>query len=400
MPIKLNKSLDGITSMTAALKGGSEEQFADAMQAFAQGVADDTAAQYAAAVASNDQRIMAERGFRALTSEETAYYQRIIDALKSDAPKQAFADIPDKAMPTTIFDQVLKDIEENHPLIAAINPINVGYITEWVRNKHTRQLAAWGNINEAITKEIASAFEVIDVKQGKVSAFAVVSRDMLDLGPTWLDGYVRTVLGEALACAMEYGIVAGKGVGGEPVGMIRDIHDGVSINSSTGYPEKAAIKMTSLDVTSYGAAVANLAKTEAGKDKPLDLVNGGSLALICNVNTYLTKVLPAVRVLGVDGVYRDSYPVATKTLTCSAVDDNKAVLALLDEYGLFVGTSRGIEVSDEAKFLEDQRAFKIVGHAYGQCEDNNSAVVLDLSGLEATTPAVKVKGTVSTKAQA
>lgn len=397
MTINLMNKSAASASMMAALKDGDESAYQQAFEDFSQAVANEVADSYREAVASNDARIMAERGFRTLTSQERSYYEGVIGALRSETPQQAFAELPDKALPTTVFQSVLKDVQTSHPLLSAVSPQYVGAVTRWVKAKHTKTMAAWGELNSAIAKEITDAIEVVEVKQGKLSAFAVVSLDMLELGPEWLDLFVRTVVGEAYACAMELGIVSGKGIKGEPVGLDRDIHEGVSVNSTTGYPAKAAVAATSFDPEGYGALVAKLVKNEQGADKPVDIVNGGSLALIVNNTTYLTKVMPAIRQL-VNGTYMDAYPVATKTIASSAVEDNKAILALLDEYGLFVGGDRGIQYSDDFKFLEDQRTFKLVSYAAGRAADNTSAIVLDLSKLEGAAAPVKVKGTVSTKA--
>lgn len=406
MPIKLNDdSRRAVQALAAAFATGKQEIVEQALAAYRASIVEDMADQYEQAVAANDAAVLAQRGFRQLTTQEKSYYDGVIEALRSSNPKQALTDftsMPDRMMPTTIFDQILKDIQEAHPLLAAVNVINVGFITEWLRNRHSRQLAAWGTPGEAITKEIASAFEVVDVKQGKLSCYALVSRDMLSLGATWLDGYVRTVIGEAIACGLEDGIVHGKGVKGEPVGLDRDIHEGVSVSGTTGYPQKSAVAVTELTPKAYGAIVATLAKDEKGKDKVIDFrseTNG--LALICSTTDYLTKIMPATTVQAVDGHYvRDIFPLPTTVIPSVACEDSKAILAILGEYDVFVGGNRGIEYSDEAKFIEDQRALKQVAYAFGRAYDNTSATLLDISKLEDAVVPVKVKGTVSTKASA
>jgi hypothetical protein len=67
---------------------------------------------------------------------------------------------------------------------------------------------------------------------------------MLDLGPQFLDGYIRTFLKESVYVAVETAIVSGSGHN-SPIGMDRDIHQGVTISSSTGYPQKTAVAVTS-----------------------------------------------------------------------------------------------------------------------------------------------------------
>lgn len=406
MPIDLsNRSRKAVRDLAQAFASDDAEQVEAALDAYRATIMEDVSEQYRQAVASNDSAILAQRGFRQLTSRETAYYEGLIEALSSPNPRQALADfssMPDRMMPTTIFDEILRDIQEQHPLLAAVNVVNVGFVTEWLRNKHTRQLAAWGNPGDAITKEITSAFEVIDVKQGKLSAYAAVSIDMLKLGPTWLDGYVRTVLGEAIACGLEYGIVDGIGAKGEPIGLDRDIHEGVSYSDTTGYPKKTAVKVTDLTPATYGGLVAKLSKDERGKAKAIDFRDASSgLSLVCSTTDYLTKVMPATTVQATSGQYvRDLFPLPTTVYPSIALEDGTAILALLGEYDVFAGGSRGIEYSDEAKFLEDQRLFKQVMYAFGKAEDDTSAIVLDISKLDPAYVNVKVSGTVTTKASA
>jgi hypothetical protein len=406
MPINLNSnSKQAVHNLAVAFASDDAEQVETALDAYRSTILEDVTEQYKEAVASNDSTILAQRGFRQLTSNETKYYNSVIDALKSPNPKQAFTDfagVPDKMMPTTIFDQILKDIQEQHPLLAAVNVVNVGFVTEWLRNKHTRQLAAWGNPGDAVSKELSSAFEVIDVKQGKLSAYAAVSLDMLQLGPVWLDGYIRTVMGEAIACGLEHGIVDGMGAKGEPIGLDRDIHEGVSYSDTTGYPKKSATKVTDLTPATYGSLVAQLAKNEQGHAKAIDFRDSTSgLALICSTTDYLTKVMPATTVQATSGQYvRDLFPLPTTVYPSIALDDGTAILALLGEYDVFAGGSRGIEYSDEARFLDDQRLFKQVMYAFGKAEDNTSAILLDISKLDPAYLNVKVSGTVTTNASA
>lgn len=396
--IKLNSSKAAASDLMEAMRGEDEAAISQAFEKFAESVAADVAGEFRSAVAQHDEQVLAQRGFRMLTSEETEYYQHVIDALRSDVPQQAFATIPEKMMPVTIFDQVLKDIEQAHPLLAKLNIVNTQYLTRWLRNKHTAQAAAWGEIDSTITQEITSAFEVIEITQGKLSAYAVLTRDMLELGPRFLDGYVRTVLGEAIAYGFEYGAVKGIGIKGEPIGMIKDIHTGVNVNQTTGYPDKTATAVTAITPTTWGALVASLAKDENQREKNVNMLANGNLCLIVNNTDYLTKVVPAVRVMGTDGIYRDSFPIPTEVVVSNQVPSGKAILALMDEYQMFVGGNRGIEYSDEFAFLEDKRYFKIVSYAYGRAEDNTSAAYLDISGLQPAVVPVSVQGTVTTHA--
>ena len=69
--------------------------------------------------------------------------------------------------------------------------------------------ATWGELCDEIVKELTSGFVAVDTGLYKLSAFLPVCKTMLELGPEWLDNYVRQVLYEALSNGMEAGIVTG-----------------------------------------------------------------------------------------------------------------------------------------------------------------------------------------------
>ena len=367
-----------------ALKAGDEQKLGTALESFAESVRERVLADAAEIRESNDAAVLAQRGYRQLTAKETKWYQKAIAALKSENPKQAFtaiigSDNEEDLMPTTIIEDVYRNLRENHPILGAINFQYVGYMTKWVLNDHSVQKAVWGPINSEIVKEITSAFKTIDITQSKLSAYAVIENDMLDLGPTFLDGYIRTCLEEALAAGLVHGVIDGTGKN-EPIGLTRDIHEGVEVSSSTGYPRKSAETVIDFTPKNYGALVAKMATNEAGKPKSF-----AEVALVCNLTDYLTKVMPASTVLTPNGTYaRDVFPFPTKVYVDNAITTGEAVLFIPNEYtALMGGAKKGvIEVSEEYKFLEDQTAFKIKQHGTGRALDNTSALLLDISGLE------------------
>lgn len=388
MAINLNGSArKAASNLAVAFTGDDTAAVEEAFIEMQMAISESVAQEYRDAIASNDRAILAQRGFRQLTTEETDYYQSILDAMGSANPKQAFADItknsdntiPEKMMPETIFNEILKNLTERHPLLDIIRPKNVGYITTWLRNKHTRQLAVWGDIETDITGEITSAFEVVSVRQGRLTCFMLIHRDTLELGPEFLDGYIRTVLAEAMACGMEAGVCSGSGVNGEPIGLDRDVSKGVNVNQETGYPRKTPIEVTSFTPAEYGPLVAILSKDEKGHVK--SSVDG--LTLVCNLTDYLTKVMPATTLLNTSGAYvRDLFPIPTRVVTAEVIKDGEAILFLPDEYDLLLAGNRGIEYSDEVKFFEDKRAAKMVTYAFGEAKDDTCAILLDISGLE------------------
>lgn len=369
---------EAVAALQKAMQSGTPDEIKQAWDQFHDSVVEAVRQDFE--MANGDTVILAQRGFRQLTTEEKDYYQKLIQAGKSKNPQQALTDlITVEAMPEIILEDVYKDLIEEHPLLKKIKFQNVKYLTKWILNDHTAQTAAWGEINSEITEEISSSFKTVEITQCKLTAFAVIEKDMLDLGPVFLDNYIRTFLKEALYCALEAGILTGNGLN-MPIGLNRDIHKGVNFSTETGYPEKEAIKVTSFLPEEYGPLVAKLAKSETGRMRKFDEVT-----IVCNQVDYLTKIMPATTVLNEAGTYsRNLFPFPTDVVRSNELATGRAILFLPEEYFMGIGTSKDgtIEYSDDFKFLEDKRTFKIKMHAMGKAFDNTVAIVLDISELD------------------
>ena len=402
MTVRINDNNAEIAAtMAAAMRSDDPEVQAAAWAQFHQSLTERLMADFEEVKQSNDSAILVQRGYRQLTTAETQWYQKLADAMRSANPKQAFVDIigediEAEVMPETIIEDVYRNLQEEHPLLQKINFTYVKYATKWILNDHTATKAVWGKITDEITKQITSGFKVVAVNQSKLSAFAFIEKGMLDLGPTFLDAYVRAVLSEAMYCGLEYGIVAGTGVD-EPIGVIRDIHEGVTVSTTDGYPKKTAVAVTKFDPASYGALLAQLAETEDGHKRSF-----AGVALLCNQKDYLTKIMPASTALTEDGRYVTGlFPFPTEVIITNEMADNEAAIGLLDEYDVLVGGEQNgvIEFSDEFKFVEDLRYFKVKQYATGRAFDNTSFILLNIQNLEPTyiTVSALVSGTVETE---
>lgn len=378
---------DAAAAMQAAIEEGNKEAIQSAFESFSQAIAEKVRSDFESA--NGDKNILAARGFRVLTATEQSYYEKIIEAGKSKTPKQTMEGLLDnKVMPNTIIEDVYKELTTEHPLLAKIDFKNVAYLTRWILNDHTADVAVWGEVNDEITKQITSAFRTIEITQCKLSAYAIIEKDMLDLGPTYLDAYIRTFLKEALLKALEKAIISGSGVKC-PIGLDRDIHKGVSFSTETGYPQKEAIPLNSFLPEEYGNILANLAVTEKGTMRAFDEVT-----LICNQVDYLKKVMPATTVLNANGTFATNvFPFPTDVIRSNEMETGKAIICLPEEYFMGIGTSKEgtLEYSDEVKFFEDQRAFKIKMHGMGRAYDNTVAILVDISELVAAYVPVLVK---------
>ncbi len=326
--------------------------------------------------ATADSTILARRGIRQLTSVEQKFYNNVIEAMKAENPKQALSGL-DLTIPQTVIDTVLTDVENSHPLLAAMNIRNTYGSVKWIYSKNNAKLATWGKITDAIITEVSESIEEIEFGTCKLSAFIPVPKDLLDLGASYIDAYVRILLGDALASGLEYGYVKGSGKN-MPIGFVKDLKGAVTEGE---YADKTAVSLKSIDVKSYCSAIANLAVTDDGRPRAISSVD-----LIVNPKDYIQKIIPATTVLATDGTYKgEIFPFPTKVYQSEMVDEGTAILGSLKNYlaCLSTGKEGKLDYSDQYQFLEDNRVYLIKLYGTGRPMGNTDFLKLDISKLEA-----------------
>ena len=360
---------DIMAKINQAVKDGDEEGFAKAFTEYTDMLQEAVLAEARGLVQATDNQILAGRGVRVLTSEETKFYQKIIEAMKSGNPKQALSGF-DNVLPKTVIDAVFEDITEQHPLLSAIQFENAEAMVEYLYSSmDSRFRATWGKLCAEITKKLSSQFHKLSFSQVKLSAFVPVCKAMLDLGPAWMDRYVRTILFEAIANGLEWGIINGRGVAEgavnpdnyiyEPIGMIKDL---TNFNVATGFADKVAIPITDFSPENYGALISQLA---VGPNLLNRVVT--EVILVVNPVDYFTKIMPATMFQTPQGTYaRDIFPFPTKVVQSAYIEQGKAILGIAKRYLAVLGTGKDgrIDYSDEYKFLEDERVYliKLIRH--------------------------------------
>lgn len=384
--------------MSAAVKEENKDAFVQAWTDLADSIQKQVLEEADGYMQGLDRQILAGRGARQLTSEENRYYEAVIGAMRSSNPRQALGEL-DAVLPKTTIDAVFDDLVDQHPLLDAINFQNTSGLIEMIVNTGTKQLATWSTLTAEIVKELTGGFKKVNMTLNKLSAFLPVAKAMLDLGPVWLDRYVRAVLQEALSLGLEEAIINGTGKD-MPIGMNRQVGDGVTVTAGV-YPEKTPVAVTSLDPVAYGTLLAGMAKTPNGHARTIERV-----LMVVNPNDYLTKIMPATTVRATDGTYVNNVlPFPTTIIQSVQVPANRAIIGLGDRYFMGLGTAKSgkIEYSDEYHFLEDERVYLVKLYGHGEPLDNNAFVYADITNLKPTVKQVvvnEVKGTVTTKAQA
>lgn len=367
--------------MADATRDNNAEAFTQAWLELSDQIAQNLRAEFQQAQDVQDAGILAARGCRVLTSAEQKYYTTVIEAMKSDNPKQALTNA-NVVLPETTVDAVFEDLKSEHPLLSAINFQNTGALVKLLLSS-SGGAAAWGSINAEVTSELSAEFVEIDLTLCSLTAFLPVNRHMIDLGPAWMDRYVREVLGEALAVKLEVGIVDGNGKDA-PIGMNKKLTgavDGV-------YSVKSAEAVTDFSPETYGTLLSQLSVNSKGKHRSISRV-----ILVVNPADYFTKVFPATTVRGADGTFNSNvFPFPTDVYPSVGVPQGKAIMGIGKKYFMGIGTQAGgrIEFSDHVQFLQRNRVYMISLYGYGRALDENDFKYLDISGLKPATLKVEM----------
>lgn len=327
-------------------------------------------------IAELDRQVLAQRGKRVLTSEETNYYNKVIEAMKANDPRQAINGLHD-VLPETVIDTVFEELRKEHPLLNAIDFTTTKGLTKWIKDAHEDGEATWGELCDAITKELNGALEVVNADAFKLTAFMYVCKAGLEIGPEWLDAYVRQILKNALGNGFEKAIVCGNG-NKCPIGMDRDLE-----NETLGvYAQKTAVEVDDLGVATIGGLIADL--TKGGTRKAENII------LVVNPADYYAKVLPATIYLGTDGIYHEINPFGLTIIQSAYVAQNHAIIGLAKKYLALavIGKEGRIEYSDEFKFLDDVRTYTIRTYGNGMPKDNDAFIYLDITDLAPLAPDV------------
>ena len=382
--------------LSAALKNGDSEAAGQALQEMQNSICEMIEAEFEQYHGINDVAVLQSRGLRALTSEETAWYQEFIGAVKTGA-KQAITNLT-TAMPATIIDRVIEDMQHGHPLLNEINILNAAGATKLVKNavQMASKMGTWGAVTAAITQQLTGEIEVVDLTTAKYTAYFLIPKDFVkfnfSFAPMWVDQYIRIILSESVAYGLEDAIVAGNG-NNKFVGMTMD----TTTISNNAYTAKSAVALADFE-DSYANVVAGLAVDGNGDTRTIPEV-----LMVVNPVDYIKKIrrvqnaiVPGV---GVVDLISNTYP--TKVVTSVKMPQNKAVAGIAKNYFCAIngGTSGIIEYSDEYQFLEDNRVYTTRVYGQGMPGDNTSFTYLDIENVEAPALPVKVKGTVKTKEQ-
>ena len=363
--------------MLDAIQADDENAIAEAMCRMAEGIQAEIL-QEARSIAQTeltDRMIMSQRGQAQLTSEERSYYKSVIE-------NRGFTGL-DVTIPPTVFNRVFEDLEQNHPILSKIDFINTGLVTKWIVRTSEVVGATWGKVSGKIAGELEASFGEEKADMYKLTAFFPVAKDMLELGPEWLDRFVRTVLKESIQIALENAVINGDG-NGKPIGMTRNIKsvdDGV-------YAELSATELNDLNPNTLGSKVM-APLTNEGKKAVSEII------MVVNPVDYWNKIFGKTTVMTAGGQYiHGVLPIPGEIVQSIAMPQGKMVCGRPKDYMLLVGGADRIMQSDECRFLDDERVYATKMFANGKPKNEKSFLLFNIAGMDGTSMQMSVtKGT-------
>ncbi|HDR7991729.1 phage major capsid protein [Bacillus cereus] len=327
-----------------------------------------------------DRSILQQRGQNVLTASETRFFNAVVQ-------DGGFKD--GSILPVTTQERVFEDLVKEHPLLDALGLQDLGAVTKFIYSDATKAYA-WGELFGEIRGQVNAAFREEKIGQLKLTAFAAIPNDMLDLGPEWVERYVRTLLVESYSVGLEFGFVNGGGsVAHQPVGLMKDV------NATTGaVTDKKSSGTLTFAPSQFGEVVAG-ELYEVVKALSTD-AKGKSRKVLNNI----VMVVNPVDSIGVQarntiqtstGQWVMALPYNIQTVESEEVPVGKALFFVKGQYLAAIAGGYKLKKFDQTLAIEDAMLYTIKQFANGKPKDNKAALVYDLkiSFTPPTPPATK-----------
>ncbi|MGG0569751.1 phage major capsid protein [Priestia megaterium] len=321
-----------------------------------------------------DRSILQQRGQNVLTSAEMKFFNAVVQ-------DGGFND--DAILPETTQERVFEDLVTEHPLLDALGLQDLGAVTRFIYSD-PEGAAVWGPLFSGIKGQINAAFHEKQIGQLKLTAFAAIPDDMLQLGPVWVERYVRTVIVEAYAIGLESGFVNGNG-NNQPVGLLKDVNAETGAVTDKASSGTLTFKPGRTTVIELKDVVKGLSKNEKGKNRKV----AGKIVMVVNPFDNF-DIQASATTQNANGVYVTNLPFNPQIVESEFVPEGKVIFFVKGEYIAAVAGNYQLKKFDQTLAIEDAILYTIKRFANGLPKDNKASAVYDLKideSLEAEAPA-------------
>lgn len=315
---------------------------------------------------TQDSHILAARGQNVLTSKERNFFNEVIEFGGFDE---------DSILPVTTQDRIFEDLVQAHPILDALGLQDLGAVTRIIKSDPTKAYA-WGNLFGEIRGQVEAAFTEEEIGQLKLTAFAVIPKDMLELGPEWVERYVRQLLVESYSVGLEYGLVNGAGPSkSEPIGLMKNVsEDGaVTDKDSSGKLTFAVSEKGRTVALELGGVIVELAKDADGKARKV----ASRIAMVVNpVDSIKVKIGHTIQ--ADNGQWVTTLPHDIQLVESEEIPEGKALFFVKGKYTAAIAGGYKANKFDQTLAFEDAMLYTIKQFANGKPEDNKTALLYDL----------------------
>lgn len=360
-----DKMKDAKAALAKAMTEGKAEEQTTAFSTYFDALQQEISAKISAQANDEimDRSIIQSRGQNVLTSAETKFFKAAID-------KKGFDE--DSILPITTQERVFEDLTQEHPLLNALQLKDMGAVTRIIIADPSGA-AVWGPLMGDIQGQIGASFKETPISQLKLTAFAVIPNDMLELGPVWVERYVRELIVEVLSVGLERGFVAGTGVN-QPVGLIKNVDpdtNAVSDKASSGTLSFEPGRTTILELKNV---VKSLSVDAAGKSRRV----AGKIVMVVNpVDNF--DIQASATVQNANGVYVTNLPFNPQIVESEFVEQGKVIFFVQGQYLAVVAGGYKLNKYNQTLAMEDATLYTIKQFANGKPMDNNAAAVYTLA---------------------
>lgn len=316
------------------------------------------------AKAAADESYRKSLGLHTLSKKESEFYEKVKGGVY-----QAITAKQIDIMPTSIVDRTLEDVKKASDILTLVNfaPADVKH---WITGEHSGK-AAWGTeLTSEITGELSATIKGIDLEQHKLTVYMVIPKAISDLALPFVDKYFRAILAEAMQDGLVEGYLNGNGKTG-PVGITKKLETFTSTGTAQDKTKLNTIKKFS------PKGLKEVRKTLSNKGKR----RVTELHLICNPLDEAEYVDPCLYGEALTGGYRNTSFMPIVKHVDANCPEGTGIFTLKGVYTM--GTS-GVRFDeyDQTKAMED--ANLVIGKCYanGRADDDNCAVVFDITKLE------------------
>ncbi|SIQ57715.1 phage major capsid protein, HK97 family [Bacillus cereus] len=380
MVIKFNNFEEKKIAFAKATQEGTAEEQSAALNSMIEALATDVRVDILNQVNESmvDRSIMQSRGSNVLTSEEMKFFNAVVQ-------DGGFKDT--EILPKTTQERIFDDLVDGHPFLQHVGLENLGAVTEFIYGD-PEGAAVWGPLFGDIQGQLNATFRKEPIAQLKLTAFIPLSNDMLNLGPVWVERYVRTMITEAMAVGLERGFVIGTGKN-EPIGLLKD----PSGNVVGGvYPDKKVAGTLTFEpgrktINELKNVVKLLAKKLKADGKDADKPKNIAGKVVMVTNPFDTFDVQAnATTLNAAGVYVTSLPFNPTPTESVFVPQGKVLFFVKGEYIAAMGGTEPIKKFDQTLALEDATLYIAKQYATGKPKDKYAAQVYELKVAETSTP--------------